>query len=439
MHQVARSGVADGGHALPFADRIQFSFGRHDVGGIRAHSGSAASRASAALGAQAYATGRDVAFRGAPDLFTAAHEAAHVVQQRAGVQLRGGVGAAGDRYEQHADAVAREVVAGRSAEALLSSYAPSGAAGAAIQRKEAAAAKDAGAAGGAKAIDEATADRDFNAWLAEHDRLVAAGKRPPAPSEEAKWTWALDKVKAQIQPRVLPEGYRPPPQRESKSAPAPAAPAAKTDAGGAATTYGPPAPEAAPEAKKPAGPAPEPGAPTQADYERYRQNSARGVQVLRETIEGLKLFPSLPPRFAREAYLKAVKRGWQCQKDPAANDKILADVRHEYGLDQPAPPTVEQGQPGDIERAKAREGAGRRFLDDLDWACKNPIGAGAYGVYNASGQDHDTAMAGAKRVQGVFDIATAGADAERESMERQRTVDTAQTGTTPDPAAERPR
>jgi hypothetical protein len=67
--------------------------------------------------------GDQVAFRGTPDLFTAAHEAAHVVQQRGGVQLRGGVGQAGDRYEQHADAVAHAVVRGESAEALLDAHA----------------------------------------------------------------------------------------------------------------------------------------------------------------------------------------------------------------------------------------------------------------------------------------------------------------------------
>ena len=70
------------------------------------------------MGAQAFATGNHVAFAGTPDLHTAAHEAAHVVQQRGGVHLKGGVGEAGDTYEQHADAVADKVVRGESAEAL---------------------------------------------------------------------------------------------------------------------------------------------------------------------------------------------------------------------------------------------------------------------------------------------------------------------------------
>jgi hypothetical protein len=86
---------------------------------VRAHTGAAAEAANAELGSTAYAKGTDVAFAGAPDLHTAAHEAAHVVQQRAGVHLKGGVGEAGDAYERHADAVADQVVAGRSAEGLL--------------------------------------------------------------------------------------------------------------------------------------------------------------------------------------------------------------------------------------------------------------------------------------------------------------------------------
>lgn len=122
VHQAAESGLSGGGGGLPFADRIQDSFGAFDVSGIRAHTGGAAQQANETMGSTAYATGRDIAFRGGPDLFTAAHEAAHVIQQQAGVQLRGGVGEAGDRYEQHADAVAARVVQGQSAEDLLSQF-----------------------------------------------------------------------------------------------------------------------------------------------------------------------------------------------------------------------------------------------------------------------------------------------------------------------------
>src|SRR5262249_23052070 len=69
-----------------------------------------------------FAVGNAVAFDGAPDLHTAAHEAAHVVQQRGGVQLKGGVNEAGDEHEQHANQVADRVVAGSSAEDLLDRY-----------------------------------------------------------------------------------------------------------------------------------------------------------------------------------------------------------------------------------------------------------------------------------------------------------------------------
>jgi hypothetical protein len=76
------------------------------------------------MGAEAYATGNHTAFRSQPDLHTAAHEAAHVVQQRAGVALAGGVGQKGDQYERHADAVADLVVQGGSARSLLDEMAP---------------------------------------------------------------------------------------------------------------------------------------------------------------------------------------------------------------------------------------------------------------------------------------------------------------------------
>ena len=135
---VAARGTSGAGSALPHLDRIQAAFGRHDVSGVAAHTGPEAVQASRALGAEAYASGGSVAFASSsPSLHTAAHEAAHVVQQRAGVQLKGGVGEAGDRYEQHADAVADAVVAGRPAEGLLDQMAGGTAhAGAAVQRQE---------------------------------------------------------------------------------------------------------------------------------------------------------------------------------------------------------------------------------------------------------------------------------------------------------------
>lgn len=133
----AGRGVASASDPLPHLDAIQGSFGRHDVSGVRSATGGAAAEAAGAMGAQAFATRGKVGFAGSPDLHTAAHEAAHVVQQRSGVQLKGGVGRSGDVYEQHADQVADAVVSGRSAEGLLDRFAGGGEGGgtsAAVQR-----------------------------------------------------------------------------------------------------------------------------------------------------------------------------------------------------------------------------------------------------------------------------------------------------------------
>jgi hypothetical protein len=136
VHEAAQRGINTSGSSLPYLDVIQGSFGKHDVTGVQAHTGDAAQQATRDMGAAGFASGNHVAFAGTPDLHTAAHEAAHVVQQRAGVQLKGGVGAANDAYERHADAVADRVVAGGSAEGLLSEMAGGAGAGGGVQRKE---------------------------------------------------------------------------------------------------------------------------------------------------------------------------------------------------------------------------------------------------------------------------------------------------------------
>lgn len=133
--ETAERGVAGSGGAFPYLTQIQQSFGRHDISGISAHQDSRAAAAARSIGARAYTTGGHVAFAGAPDLHTAAHEAAHVVQQRGGVQLAGDVGRAGDIYERHADAVAALAVKGSSSEALLDRMAPAGSRAAAVQRQ----------------------------------------------------------------------------------------------------------------------------------------------------------------------------------------------------------------------------------------------------------------------------------------------------------------
>ncbi|MCB9731360.1 MAG: DUF4157 domain-containing protein [Deltaproteobacteria bacterium] len=134
VQEAAARGVAGPGQALPYQQQIQAAFGPHDVSNVQAHTDARAADASQAMGANAYATGNHVAFGSAPDLFTAAHEAAHAVQQRAGVSLPGGVGRVGDAYEQHADAVAERVVQGKSAADLLGAADKSGGAAASVQR-----------------------------------------------------------------------------------------------------------------------------------------------------------------------------------------------------------------------------------------------------------------------------------------------------------------
>jgi hypothetical protein len=129
VHSIAREGIAGASRPLPHLDRIQASFGSRDLSGTRTAVGGAARRANDSMGSLAYAAGGRIAFRHEPDVKLAAHEAAHVVQQRAGVQLKDGVGRAGDGYERHADAVAEAVERGDSAAPLLDAFTPVAAAG----------------------------------------------------------------------------------------------------------------------------------------------------------------------------------------------------------------------------------------------------------------------------------------------------------------------
>jgi hypothetical protein len=95
VQRAALAGVTGGGQPLPHLAQLQAAFGAaHDLSGVRAHIGGAAAASCEAIGAEAYAVGDQVAFHDAPGLHVAAHEAAHVVQQRRGVSLYGGVGAA---------------------------------------------------------------------------------------------------------------------------------------------------------------------------------------------------------------------------------------------------------------------------------------------------------------------------------------------------------
>ena len=87
VHGVAASGVRGAGRRLPHADRVQQALGRHRIDAVRAYTDAAARAASRDLGVEAYTVGSKIAFASAnPDLHTVAHEAAHVIQQRAGAQ-----------------------------------------------------------------------------------------------------------------------------------------------------------------------------------------------------------------------------------------------------------------------------------------------------------------------------------------------------------------
>jgi hypothetical protein len=122
IHEAGRLGIRGAGGPLPYLDQIQKAFGRHDVSSVVAHVDGSATAGALAMGAAAFTMGDHVAFAGTPSLRTVAHEAAHAIQQRVGVDLADGIGQVGDTYEQHADAVADLVVRGQSSEALLGAY-----------------------------------------------------------------------------------------------------------------------------------------------------------------------------------------------------------------------------------------------------------------------------------------------------------------------------
>jgi hypothetical protein len=189
VQDAATAGVATPASAVPHAETIQRAFGRHDVSGVQAHTGPEAGASAQAMGAQAYATGNHIVLGGNADLHTVAHEAAHVVQQRGGVQLKGGVGEAGDRYERHADAVADAVVQGKSAEPILDTMAGGGAAspaaGHAVQHKL------------IGADDKQIPHGDISAFTAKHGDVAAKIKRLSTIATPIKID-SLDQLAAEI-------------------------------------------------------------------------------------------------------------------------------------------------------------------------------------------------------------------------------------------------
>ena len=73
-------GIGGTSGPLPHLEKIQKSFGRHDVTGVVAHTGPQATAGAQAMGAAAFTMGNHVAFAGNADLRTAAHEAAHALR-----------------------------------------------------------------------------------------------------------------------------------------------------------------------------------------------------------------------------------------------------------------------------------------------------------------------------------------------------------------------
>jgi hypothetical protein len=131
VHAAAEAGAATPTRELPYRDQLEASLGR-DLSSVRAHVGGDAEASARAMGAEAYARGDDIALPERASLHTVAHEVTHVLQQRSGaVQLAGGVGAAGDRYEVEADEVANAIVRGDRV-----NLATGGGAGVAVQRRE---------------------------------------------------------------------------------------------------------------------------------------------------------------------------------------------------------------------------------------------------------------------------------------------------------------
>ena len=123
VERAAGAGVAGPADVLPHREESSAP-SEGTMSRVETHVGGAAGDAAGRLGAEAYAFGSQVAFASPPDLRTAAHEAAHVVQQRtAGARdvaaLGGTLTSPGDAAERHADLVAERVVRGESAEALL--------------------------------------------------------------------------------------------------------------------------------------------------------------------------------------------------------------------------------------------------------------------------------------------------------------------------------
>ena len=96
VRSAARSGLRTPGVELPFAAQIRRAFQPHDLRGVRAHVGPAATASAEEMQADAYAAGEHVVFGAPPDRRTRAPEVTPVVPHRAGARPEGGSGRPGD-------------------------------------------------------------------------------------------------------------------------------------------------------------------------------------------------------------------------------------------------------------------------------------------------------------------------------------------------------
>lgn len=120
---IAAAGVRGAGSAVPYRAEMENALGV-SLEGVRAHTGGEARTAAARLGAYGYATGNHVAFdTPTPSRRLVAHEVTHVLQQRRGVHLHGGIGRRNDAYEAEADRAGELVEAGRGARHIGRAYA----------------------------------------------------------------------------------------------------------------------------------------------------------------------------------------------------------------------------------------------------------------------------------------------------------------------------
>ncbi|HEY5958112.1 MAG TPA: DUF4157 domain-containing protein, partial [Polyangiaceae bacterium] len=138
IHAIARAGLEGASEPLPHLDRIQPLLAPHDLSGVRTVTGGAAVESNMRLGALGYTMGERIAFRSAPDVKLAAHEAAHVVQQRAGVTLSSSAMDRGhnDPYERTADKAAERILNCEPAKELTDSGGSTAPASIAVQRDE---------------------------------------------------------------------------------------------------------------------------------------------------------------------------------------------------------------------------------------------------------------------------------------------------------------